>query len=319
MTGYQSLLERAAWLDISARGRIRVTGEDRVRLLHAIASNDIEELQSGQGTYTFFLDAQGHILTDARVYRAADHVLIDCEPELREKLIAHLDSYIIMDDVALEDQTSTSAALALEGPASGRMAQQLFGADLPSARPHSHRESGGVRVLRGSLSGQPGFCLVCAAEHKQEWIRRLQEAGASAASIADFRVVRVENQIPRCGEDYSDSNLPQETQQLQAVSFSKGCYLGQEIVERVRARGQVNRLLVSLELEADQAPPAGASVTHQGQTVGTLTSPVFSPRLQAAVGFAIVRRTAAAAGTMVSVDGIAARVRDLAAGGAVNP
>jgi aminomethyltransferase len=166
--------------------------------------------------------------------------------------------------------------------------------------------------VRSSISGQLGFCLVCAWERKEEWIRRLEQGGATAASSDDFRVVRVENGLPRCGEDYSDSNLPQETQQLHAVSFSKGCYLGQEIVERVRARGQVNRLLVGLELDTHQAPPAGVAVLHLGLPVGRLSSPVFSPRLQAVVGFAIVRRAAAAPGTPVSVDGIAARVRQLA-------
>src|SRR5690348_17749510 len=114
--GYNALRDRAAWLDLSARGKIRLTGEDRARLLHAMTTNHIHQLQPGQGTYAFFLNAQGRILGDANVFCFEDHMLLDTEPETRQKLYEHLDRYIIADDVALEDVTTVVATVAVEGP-----------------------------------------------------------------------------------------------------------------------------------------------------------------------------------------------------------
>jgi len=317
MAGYTALHESAAWLDISSRGRIGAGGEDRLRLLHAIASNAVEGLAPGQGTYAFFLNAQGRIQADSHIFVCEDRVLIDCEPEIRQALREHIESYIIMDDVQLEDLTASSAtltmeAVALEGPRAEDIAYAAVGDALPEPAPYSHRESRGIRTLRGTLSGQAGLWFFCSPDRKAQLIETLEAAGAAAASMDDFRVVRVENRRPRFGEDYSSSNIPHETGLLQAVSFSKGCYLGQEIVERVRARGQVNKLLVSLELDTQQPLEAGAAVHCAGQAVGRLSSPVFSPRRRKVLAFAILRREAAAAGAEVTVGGVSGRVLPLA-------
>src|SRR5437588_380514 len=116
MTGYQALRERAAWLDLSGRGKIKLTGEDRARLLHAMTTNHIQQLTSGQGCYAFFLSAQGRILADVNVICRTDHFLLDTEPETRDKVYRHLDKYIIADDVTLEDLIPGTATIALEGP-----------------------------------------------------------------------------------------------------------------------------------------------------------------------------------------------------------
>jgi aminomethyltransferase len=311
MAGYTALHESAAWLDVSQRGRIRASGEDSLRLLHAIASNAVEGLQPGQGVYAFFLNAQGRIQADSRIFVSEDHALIDCEPQVRQTLFDHINSYIIMDDVQLEDVSDATAAIALEGPRAGEIALQALGEVLPASEPHAHRESGGIRVLRAAITGQPGLWLLCPAARKASLLEQLEAAGAVAASEQDFEVARVENRRPRFGEDYSDSNIPHETGLLRAVSFSKGCYLGQEIVERVRARGQVNKLLASLEFDTRQPPRAGTPVDHAGKEAGRLTSPVFSPRLGKVVAFAILRREAAAEGAQVAANGVEGLVHAL--------
>jgi folate-binding protein YgfZ len=311
MTAYTALHESAAWLDISARGRIAASGEDRLRLLHAIASNAVEGLQPGQGTYAFFLNAQGRIQSDSRIFVCEDRVLIDCETEAAQTLRAHIDSYIIMDDVQLADLAESTAAVALEGPLAEEIARNLAGDALPDPAAYSHRESAGIRVLRSSLSGQPGLWFVCPPDRKAPLIEKLEAAGAAAASAEDFRVARVENRRPRFGDDYSSSNIPHETGLLQAVSFAKGCYLGQEIVERVRARGQVNKLLVGLEFDTDQPPAAATAVYHAGHEAGRLSSPVFSPRRGKVLAFAMLRREAAAAGAEVSAGEVPGRVLPL--------
>src|SRR5947209_11910072 len=125
MTGYKALRESAAWIDLSTRGKLRVSGEDRARLLHAMSTNHIQNLQPGDGLYAFFLTAQGRILADANIYNLGETLLLDTEPETAEKLRSHLDKYIIADDAMVEDETGQWAAIGLEGPESIRSAEKL--------------------------------------------------------------------------------------------------------------------------------------------------------------------------------------------------
>src|SRR6266571_7974456 len=141
--GYKALRETAGFLDLSARGKIWVTGEDRVRLLHAMTTNHIQQLQPGQGCYAFFLNAQGRILADANIFVFPDRILLDVEPELRQKLYQHLDKFIIADDVTLEDVSESLTALGCEGPGAER-ALAAMGAPIPQA-PYSHLDwMGGI-------------------------------------------------------------------------------------------------------------------------------------------------------------------------------
>lgn len=308
MNGYEALYSSAAWLDVSFRGRILVAGKDRVRLIHAMCSNDIEGLTPGFGSYSFFLNAQGQIQTDSHIYVSSDHLLLDCEPERGKLLLQHLEKFIIMDDVMLNDLTPRSTMIALEGPHVESLAAKIFGKKLPSRSPNSHSASENVQLFRSSISGQPGLWILIERTQKNRLIANLQEAGAVAATKESYQVVRVENQVPRCGSDF-DNNLPQETQQLHGFSLTKGCYLGQEIVERINSRGHVNRLLVGIELESDSVPAKGSGILVEGKKVGQLTSPVFSPRAKRVFGFAILRRELALPGTNVQVEGLQGYVR----------
>ncbi len=282
--GYSALHSGAAWLDLSARGRIRVTGEDRVRLLHAMASNDVQHLGAGSGCYTFFLNAQGRILADAILLSMEDHLLLDVEPESRRFVFEHLDKYIIADDVALEDVTDATVEIAIEGAAGA----------VPEALPdtaYSHVRQGDTILVRASATGMPGYRVIAPAAGREEIIR---ESGAAPATAEDARVVRLEHGIPRFGEDFSDRHLVHETQLLHGVHFNKGCYLGQEIVERVRSRGGVHRLLVRLAADREVAP--GAKLAFEGTEVGEVTSAVFSPAAGRVVGLGYIRLGAVPAG-----------------------
>lgn len=307
--GYTALHDAAAWLDISTRARIRAAGEDRLRLLHAIASNPVADLSPGQGTWAFFLNAQGRIQADSRIFVSEGHVLIDCEPEVRQSLFDHIENYVIMDDVELADATEATRAIAVEGPKADDLARRAFGDVVPEPAPYAHRESDGVQFLRVSLTGQPGLWIIAPADRGDEVAGKIESAGGQAASADDFQLVRVESHHPRFGEDYFNTNIPHETGLFGAFSFTKGCYLGQEIVERVRSQGQVNKLLAALELDTDEPPPRGTSVEHDGREVGKLTSPVFSPLENKVLCFGILRRAAAEPGAEITVGDIRGRVR----------
>jgi aminomethyltransferase len=272
--GYQALRESAAWFDLSARGRIRATGEDRKRLLHAMTTNHVQELAPGQGLYAFFLNAQGRVLADAVILCAEDHLLISTEPETRQKVFEHIDRFIIADDVALEDVTETSCEFALEGPQAAWTLAAL-GAPLPEAE-HNWMPWDDVTVLRGTSTGQPGFRLIAPVEKRAEMQALLASMAPEAADV-DVLAVRLENGRPRYGDDITERYIAHETGQMQALHFQKGCYLGQEIVERVRSRGLVNRQLTPLSISGTTIPASGDKIFDGEKAVGEVTSAAWSP------------------------------------------
>jgi folate-binding protein YgfZ len=285
--GYEALRHGAAWLDLSARGRIVARGRDRARLLHAITSNEIKKMTPGTGCYAFLLNPQGRIQADLCLFCVDDHFLLDTEPEVREKVHLHIKRYIIADLVELEDVTAGTAAIGLEGP--GAMAiLTALGAPVPGTD-YAHAAWGDATVAAVTATGQPGVRIFCPAEKAVAMAHQLEAEGAVAASLEDVRLVRIENGKPRYGEDIRETSLPQETQQMHAVSFNKGCYLGQEIVERIRAQGRVNRKLMRVVLPGGEVPAAGTKTTVDGAEA-EVTSAALSPASGEMVALAYVRQ-----------------------------
>lgn len=265
--GYSRLRESKAAIDLSARGRIKLTGEDRKRLLHAMTTNHVQEMEAGQCLYAFFLNAQGRVLADAIVYCREDDLLVSVEPEVKEKVYAHLDKFIIADDVTLEDVSESTSEYAIEGPLAG----------------------GGDKVTETGLPGQ-------------RFVVTRGEAPEAEASSEEARIVRIETGRPRYGEDITEAHIAHETGQMRAIHFSKGCYLGQEIVERVRSRGHVNKQLRHLRIEAQEAPAPGTKIIAAGKEAGEITSAVFSPAWGAVAALGYLR-TGAEAGELTLAEG----------------
>ena len=243
MNTYEALRARAAWLDLTGRGLIRVSGEDGARLLHSMSTNNVKAMELGDQVYTFFLNAQGRILADAWVLRRDDHHLLDTEPALRQALYDHLDKFIIADDVTLEDVSAQYRVVSIETPGGTDFSAVGF------ENAHRHYLPAGANP----------------------------ETALPEASPEDAEIVRLENGQARYGADLTERYLVQETQQMRAVSFTKGCYPGQEIVERVRARGAVHKHLVSLEVEGQTVPASGAEFLAGTAKAGWITSAAYSP------------------------------------------
>ncbi|HXI42874.1 MAG TPA: glycine cleavage T C-terminal barrel domain-containing protein [Bryobacteraceae bacterium] len=309
LAGYDALRSTAAWLDLSGRGKIVVTGEDRARLLHAMTTNQIQQLQPGEGCYAFFLNAQGRILADANVFCRQDDFLLDVEPETRATLLEHLDKFIIADDVTLDDATDRIATVDLEGPEALALAERM-GTPV-SEKLWAHTAWNNVIVARVSFTGARDLRFFIPTDQKPRVMELLQNAGAREAGPDAARVVRLEHFQPRFGEDIFTTTLSQETQQMHAVNFNKGCYIGQEIVERVRSRGLVHRLLAGVEIDATEVPAPDTRLFQGEENAGKMTSAAFSPALGKVVGLAYVRRELAEPGTALTVDGHAAVVRAL--------
>lgn len=304
--GYHALRAHAAWLDLSGRGKIRASGEDRARLLHAMTTNHVQQLKPGDGCYAFFLNAQGRILGDVNLFCFEDHFLLDTEPETRHKLYEHLDRYIIADDVTLLDETDRVSTIAVEGPEAPEILAKL-GAPVPET-PYSTANWGARTVARVDSTGSGGFFIFLATEDVPRFIAELEGAGAIAATHEDATIVRIENGRPRYGEEITERFLVQETGQLQAVHFNKGCYLGQEIVERVRSRAQIHRILRRVEIDSREVPAAGAKFKVADADAGEIVSAVLSPALGKVVAMAYMRTPHSEPGTGLVLSGAPARV-----------
>jgi folate-binding protein YgfZ len=298
--GYTALTHGAAILDLSLRGRIRVTGEDRARLLHAMTTNHIQQMKPGEGLYAFFLNAQGRILADACILCFEDHFLLDTEPETRESLFQHLDKFIIADDVTLEDVTEEMYCLGIEGPGACEAAQ-LAGMPAPNHR-YCHMEWGEASVAAVAMTGPRGVRVYGPLPRRDEVVEKLEAAGAIAASAEDAEAARIHNFHARYGRDITESSLPQETQQMHALHFQKGCYLGQEIVERIRSRGHVNKTLMGFRLDGDTLPSANASLFAGGKEAGEVTSAAQSAEGKV-FGLAMVRVPYNKPGVIVGIEG----------------
>lgn len=293
MTGYRALGEHAAWLDLSNRGTIRVSGDDRARLLHAMCTNNINDLRFGDGLYVFFLNAQGRILADAYVYHLGETFLLDTEPETHARLHRHLENYVIAEDVTLEDETGNWAIIGLEGGETRARAAELA-ISIPEKKYCWHTWDEGFVVHVASTGGE-GVRIFIPSEEKPKLVERLEQANILRATSDEARVVRLERGIPRYGEDITERNLVQETGITDAVHFNKGCYLGQEIVERVRSRAHLNRLLTPIHISGTAAPAPGTKLSVDGKDVAEITSAAYSPALGEVVGLAYMRTEVARA------------------------
>jgi len=287
LPAYEALRERTAILDLSGRGLIIVKDEDRARLLHAMTTNVIEGLAPGTGNIALFLNDKGRILAELLVLCRENDFLLDTEPATRQLVYDHLDHYIIMDVVELEDVSDSHCVLGVEGPGAATLLVGL-GAVLPEDD-FAHAVWGDAIVARFSYTGGPGYRIYAPIGARTAILTRLTEVGAVECDLKTADAVRLEFGRPRHGVEFSDQHLVQEAQLLSHISFSKGCYLGQEIVERVRSRGNVNRLLVRLLVDSTEAPPAESPVYVGEKEAGKVMSTAYSPALGKSIAYLLAR------------------------------
>jgi folate-binding protein YgfZ len=269
-----SLVHTAAAYDLGYLTRIRITGDDRVRWLNGMVTNTVQSLPQGYGNYTLILNAQGRIQGDGYVFRAADHLLFETDRYQAPRLFAHLDHFIIMDDVELHELDATTTTLGLAGPQAPEILRAL-GLPIPETLAFVPAALQGipVTIVHAFSVLVPRFELWFATEHLAELWRILTQVGAPPAGFAALELLRILEGTPRYGIDISDRYLPQETNQSRALNFNKGCYLGQEIVERIRSRATVHRSVRQFEL-CGPTPAAGTELRVEGEDkpVGEITS-----------------------------------------------
>lgn len=308
--GYRPALQSAALFDVSARGKLVAEGGDAAVFLHNLSTADVKKLPPDAGCELFFCTATAKVVAYGRAYREPpqgkrERLWLDVGEGQNEILFRHLDHFIIGEDVTLTDRTSELAQFHLAGPRAAEVLRAACeGTAELSETPHSFRQADfpgdlGVTVRNSRLVGLPGFDLLFSAERLTEVRQRLLDAGASAAGREAYQILRVENGIPEYGSDADETTFAPEVGRTDAISYQKGCYLGQEPIVMARDRGVVQRTLVGLFV-GEVAPP-GSLLYRDGKEVGRVTSSVNSPRFGGiALGYA--RRGSQAAGTELEMD-----------------
>jgi folate-binding protein YgfZ len=308
-TAYHALETGIAFFDRSGRGRIEVSGPDRARFLHNLTTNDVKRLAVEQGQEAFVTSLQGKTLGFVTLLACEGRIMVRSDPGAFEALGPHLRKYGVFDDVAIDDVSPQTFEFHLAGPRIEELLHRL-GAKLPQAQELAHTSArigpAAVRIVREAPTGRPGLTLIGAADSARVVADQIHAAGAGLGLAdgdeATFEAARIEAGTPCSGQDVTADNLPQEVgRDARAISFVKGCYLGQETVARIDALGHVNKHLRALKLPPGAVPAPGAEIEAAGKSVGTITSAVDSPGWACPVALGYLRTSHAAAGTEVQV------------------
>lgn len=296
---YEALATAAGVADLTGRTRLEIRGNDRARFLHSFCTNDVQRLQPGAGCEAFLTNHQGKTVGHVFVCCGADAIVLDAVPGQSAKIIAHLDRFVISDDVTFHDRTEEMGELLVAGPRALEMLTQIATAPMP-LRLWDHVEATvaghSVQIALADFLLPVSFLVTCARQDAAAVLVALREKGAALCGTDVVEALRIESGTPIFGPDITEENLPQEIRRdAQAISFTKGCYLGQETVARIDAMGHVNRLLSGVRFLAPDAaiPSAGTELHSGGKVVGQVTSSAWSPRLNQPLAFALLRRAVA--------------------------
>ncbi len=305
---FRQARESVALIDKNYRAYLSFTGPDRVRYLNAVLTNDIKGLSAGQGNVSLLLNPQGHILAEIETYAFAEKLFCVSFAMIRERLVEVLDKFIIMDDVTLTDETERFGTLALEGPKAAAVVREISGVDIGALSELSSTD-GAVRAIpcriaKRSPGGVAGAEFVVEREKLPALWELLLDAarkhGGGPMGYTALSGLRLAQGVPWFGYDFGEKQIPHEAGlQDSHISYTKGCYTGQEIVERVRSRGQVNRQRVGLVFSGEGVPEAGTPLMMEGKEVGFVTRAAKAwdstpPRI---LGMGYVRKEGNAPGT----------------------
>ena len=292
--------------DLGWRAKITVAGKDRVRWLNGMISNTIKDLPVGRGNYSFLLSPQGRILGDLYAYNRGEYLVLDTDRSQLEVILTTLKRFIIMDKVELTDSSDTLIAIGLCGPKAQQVLEKA-GIDVSGLEPLEVRDvivnQIGLTVVSGPEQ-KPGWYEIWTGREKAEVVWEMLAKDVQPVGAEALELWRIVHGIPKYGQDIRDRDLPQETEQTQALNFTKGCYIGQEIVERIRSRGQVHRKFTGFEFP--DALPQPGKFEEGGRTVAEITSVAEIGHKKIGLGY--VRRETGSPGARLNLGGVTAVV-----------
>jgi len=323
---YQAARRHAALIDRTDRGRIVVSGADRGTYLQGLLTNDIQALRAGQGCYSAYLTPQGRMIADMYVYELGDVLLLTTIDEVKDAVLFKLDQFVFTEDVQLGDVTASFAQFAIVGPQAAHVVASVIGSLSESALAEMP-EHGNARVdwrgtaaiiTRTTDAGEAGYDVYVETAQAEALKAAVADAGVLPLDAALAEAIRIEAGVPAFHRDMDEETIPLEAGiEARAISFTKGCYVGQEVIVRVlhRGHGRVARKLVGLRIDGDRVPAAGATIQagsdDAGREVGRVTSSTWSPALNQPIALGYVHRDFVEPGTALTVDSAAAKVATL--------
>jgi folate-binding protein YgfZ len=290
--------------DLGCRAKISLTGGDRTRWLNGMVTNNIRDLAAGRGVYAFLLNPQGKILSDLYAYNRGESIDIDTDYSQVEKILATFDHFIIMDDVEVANRSEQLTALGIAGPKAA-MVLAAAGFTIPEMQPLQAQAATwhGMEctLVRGEDEQHISYEIWIAPQSVRPLWDALRAAGATAVGSDALELQRIVSGIPTYGVDIRERDLPQETEQARALNFSKGCYVGQEIVERIRSRGAVHRKFTGFVTEGAAQVAAGAKIVAGEKEVGEITSSGYLQAADKTVALGYIRREVGVPGREVMI------------------
>ena len=300
--GYEAVRDGGAGLiDLSSRGRIRVGGSEAVMFLNGLITNDMKTLAENRWMPAAFPTVQGRLIGAVRVMRTGDSFLIDTDRGSHEAVFKSISRFTLAGDFKVTDLTDETALMSLQGQRAVEITENVFGlSDLPrDGVVEIEWRDTSVTIIRATHTGEDGFDFVIDSARGAEFRQALIDAGAEPVDEETFEVLRVEAGIPVYGRDMDESNVVIETNLDDAVSYTKGCYVGQEIIVRIKHRGHVAKKLTGLLFD-QEVDPGAVLKTTDGKEAGRVTSAVFSPKLKKTIALGYVRYEYLAPGTILS-------------------
>jgi folate-binding protein YgfZ len=285
-------------IDLSARGRISVSGSEAVMFLNGLITNDMKTLAENQSMPAAFANVQGRLLATVRVTRRPHDFLLDTEAATRDKVIKLIERFTLAGDFKVADITTESALISVQGRSASALVEKISDPK--------------ITVIPATHTAEAGFDLIVSADQKESVWQTLVAAGATPINGDVEEILRIEAGIARYGVDIDETNVVTETNLDDAVSYTKGCYLGQEIIVRIKHRGHVAKKLTGLRLEtSDPVPPGAVIRSSDDKEIGRVTSATFSPALATTVALGYVRYEYLTPGTPLLVEGVVATTREL--------
>ncbi len=294
--------------DLSHRGKLLMSGKEHIKFLHGMVTNNVMALEGGSGLYAAMLTPKGRMITDMNVYKRGDSFLLDLEPGLGEKIRDFLLKYRLSYKASVEDVTESLGLLSVHGIKSKELLKKTFSVDL-NLREYSFLNSDingyEATITKINRTGEEGFDIYVPAEGLKLLWEKLNNVGKDfdirPVGLEAMESLRIEVAIPRYGVDMDENTIPQEAGIRRALSFDKGCYVGQEVIIRIEHRGHVNRHLLGLFIQSEKPPAKGDRIFRDEHQIGEITSGVFSPSLKRVIALGYIRREFSEPGTEVSV------------------
>jgi glycine cleavage system T protein len=293
--------------DLSHRGKLRLSGKEHIKFLQGMVTNDINKLEEGKGLYAALLTVKGKMISDMRVYRESESLLLDLEPGLNEKVRELLVMYRLSYKANVEDITESLCLLSIHGPNSNRLLQKTLDEDIPQLNEYDFftRQINGSQTIiaRVNRTGEEGYDIFVPVDGvKTMWeslIENGKELRLKPIGLDAMEILRIEAAIPRYGADMNENTIPLEAGLEHAISYEKGCYVGQEVVARIKWRGHVNWCLVGFEIEGEDLPTKSDKIMRNETEIGYITSSAFSPELKKIIALGYIRREFREPGTKV--------------------